>query len=207
MKVDLSAYKDVERVRLRVRATLSSNFAKILDSGDVIPDGDAYRDLIHMEAQTELNLDEDAAHDWLMGAVTVPPRRAGASTTVTRVLVVLLRVKSHWVQALKKRILNAYFRTIEEDERLVQADSASRCIEGHKYFASVVGRKGILAALAAALTMTGGGARVVRPKGVGDSTVIEATTRHFALVCAVVRGALDHAAGISTDTSIGEAFY
>jgi len=206
-KDDFSAYKDVERVRSRVRASLSSTFASILDSGDVIPDGDTYRDLIHMEAQTELNLDEDAAHDWLMGTVTVPPRRAGAPTTVTRVLVVLLRVKSHWVQALKKRILNAYFHTIEMDERLVQATDALGWIEGYKYFESVVGRKGILAALAAALTMTGGGVRIVKPSGVGDGTVIEATTRHFAFVCAVVRGAFDQAAGANTDASIGEAFY
>jgi len=142
-----------------------------------------------------------------MANIAVPPRRDGAPSTLTRALVVLLRAKSHWVQALKKRILLVFFRTIEVDARALQVSDAEQWIADLKYFKSVVGRKGVLAALEAALAMTGGGTRIIKPLGVGDGTVIEATTRHFAFVCAIVRAALDEAAGVDTDDTIGEAFY
>jgi len=206
-KPDFSSYKDVERVRARVRASLSHTFATTSDSSDIVPDADAYRDLIQLGTQTELNVDEETAHDWLMANISVPPRRDGAPSTLTRALVVLLRAKSHWVQALKKRILLVFFRTIEVNARALQVSDAEQWIADLKYFKSVVGRKGVLAALEAALAMTGGGTRIIKPLGVGDGTVIEATTRHFAFVCAIVRAALDEAAGVDTDDTIGEAFY
>jgi len=206
-KSDFSSYKEVVRVRARVRASLSHTFATTSDSSDIVPDADAYRDLIQLDTQTELNIDEDTAHDWLMANVAVPPRRDGAPATLTRALVVLLRAKSHWVQALKKRILLVYFRTIEVDARVLHAADAVQWVADLKYFTSVVGRKGVLAAAGAVLSMTGGGARIIKPMGVGDGTVLEATTRHFGFVCAIVRAALDEAAGVDTDSTIGEAFY
>lgn len=203
-EVDLAGFQMIERVRARLRKTLFDKLGFSNTSIDAIPDKDTFRDLIALDTQEELNLDEAAAQAWLTTPVATPSRGGGGTPLLVRPFVPLLRVRGHFLQAVKKRVIGAYFSAIDLALAAVTPVVANQWKADDKYMVSAIGRKAIVAGASAVLVAVGAGSRIVQPTEVGDEVVVETTVAVVSLVATFVRAALDEAANVIATNTVGD---
>jgi len=203
-EMDLAGFQMIERVRARLRKTLLDKFGFSNTSIDAIPDKDIFRGLIALDTQEELNVDEAAAQAWLTTPVATPSRGGGGTPLLMRPFVPLLRVRGHFLQAVKKRVIGTYFPAID---LVLAADKpvvANQWKADDKYMASAIGRKAIVAGASAVLVAVGAGSRIVQPTEVGEEAVVETTVAVVSLVATLVRAALDEAANVIATNTVGD---
>ena len=203
-KIDSDGHRQIERVRARLRAKLATTLGAANKSSDALPDKETYRDLVLLEVQDELNTDEVEGQVWLSTAITVPSRGSGDEPLTARPLVPLLRVRAHFLQALKKRVLQAFFTAIGVSPLTMTVSTAIEWKEEDKYIKSSIGRKALVSATSAALVSVGAGWRVIQPTKVGDEPVVETTLAVVSLVATFVRAALDDAANTAGTHGVGD---
>jgi len=191
-------------VRARLRAMRASTLGAANKSLDALPDKETYRDLVLLEVQYKLNMDEVKGQVWLSTAITVPSRGGGDEPLTARPLFPLLRVRAHFLQALKKRVLQDFFTAIGVSPLTMTMSTAIEWKEKDKCIKSSIGRKALVPATSAALVSVGAGWRVFLPTKVGDEPVVETTLAVFSLVATLVRASLDDAANTTGTHGVGE---
>ena len=188
----------------RLSAKLATTLGAANKSSDALPSMETYRDLVLLEVQDKLNMDEVEVQVLGSTAMTVASHGSGDEPLTARTLVPLLRVRAHFLQALKQRVLQAFFTAIGVSPLTMTVSTAIKWKEGGKYIKSSIGCKSLVSAALAALMSVGAGWRVIQPTKVGVEPVVETTLAVVSLVATFVRAALDDATNTAGTHGVGD---
>lgn len=229
IKADLKVAKinqaELVRIRNRLRAYSKEETAKTELTRRVYLNADHYLDLMHMAIEDELMLNEEDARVYAMSRKVYPARKS--KTTSMRVRSLLMRSRSHTLQAYKETIIPVYFEHIgvfspaprsKNGKRrrqsgtdlqvvadLMDKATAEEWLNDLTYITSEEGYPAMLATLKQFMIMLGAETRVVASKNVGGGEYVDCTVGHVSIVCAIIRGELEKAAGIKPQRRTGLA--
>ncbi|KAK1868783.1 hypothetical protein I4F81_011266 [Pyropia yezoensis] len=229
IKADLETAKknqaELMRIRNRLRAYSKEETATTLLTRRVYLNADHYTDLMHMAIEDELMINEEDARIYAMSRKIYPARRS--KTTSMRVRSLLMRSRSHTVQAYKEVIIPVYFEHIGvftpaprtktgKRKRQSAADlqvvadlmdkaTAEGWLHEEGYIESDQGYPAMVETVKQFMLMLGAGKRVVASKTVGGGEYVDCTVGHVSIVSAIVRGELEKAAGMKPQRRAGLA--
>ena len=157
----------------------------------VFPDGDMTGDTIHDTVGSVLNLQGDTINDWLMQWIPSNARSQKGKASMSRARDPLQRVKPHFIQALRKKVLQAYCQELGIEQHKMTTDAGLAWLQSDEYFQSVRGGKAMHAGCDALFSEVGASHRVKAPTTPGGERETGATVRHYALVGSFVRHFLE----------------
>jgi len=200
-------FEQMERVRVELRNAIVRQLANATSSEGVYSSSDGYRDSILKAVDEALSLGVEGSQTWLMGVILMPARRKGGQPVSVRPLVPLARVRSHYMQAIKKRATAAWCNAVGENVGTISVVKAGEWRAEAAYHETTVGFKGVVAGVHILFVIIGATGRIKAPTKTGEGVVFEATAGHVALVSVMIRNFLEQAAQMTTDNTIGDALY
>lgn len=204
------------RIRARLRAYDKQETAETELTHRVYLSADSFLDLMYVAIEDELMLGPEEAREYAMSRKLYPARKSKA--TPMRVRSILMRSRSHTVQAYKEALIPTFFEEIgvfksasrtkgSKRKRVPSASqqsvldvmdkpTAEGWLKDCAYMTSEQGFRAIIETLKQFMVLVGAESRVVASPNVGGNEYVNCTVGHFSIVCAIVRGELEKAAGI-----------
>lgn len=228
-KANLLAAKDNQsklvRIRTRLRAYAKQETAETNLTHRVFLNAGNFLDMMHVAIEDELMMSPEEAREYAMSRRVYPGRKS--KTVSMRVRSLLMRSRSHTVQAYKEVLIPVYFEEIgvfkaaprtkagkrkratgaslQSVADVMDKPTADNWLADAAYMTSEQGFSAIVETLKQFMTVLGASARVVAGRNVGDNDYVDCTLGHFAIVCAIVRGELEKAAGVKPQRRTGLA--
>jgi len=194
LAVTLAGHNGYQQMLL-VRSKLRENANHVMGTTNlteyVFPDGDMTGDTIHDTVGSVLNLQGDTINDWLMQWIPSNARSQKGKASMSRARDPLQRVKPHFIQALRKKVLQAYCQELGIEQHKMTTDAGLAWLQRDEYFQSVRGGKAMHAGCDALFSAVGASHRVKAPTTPGGERETGATVRHYALVGSFVRHFLE----------------
>ncbi|KAK1859096.1 hypothetical protein I4F81_001694 [Pyropia yezoensis] len=229
IKAELQAAKDSQaelvRIRTRLRAYSKEETASTLLTRRVYLNADHFVDLMHMAIEDELMISEEDARIYAMSRKVYPARKC--KTAPMRVWSLLMRSRSHTLQAYKEVIIPVYFEHIgvfgpaprtkagkrkrqsaadlQTVADLMDKPTAEGWLLNNRYIESDEGYPAMVETVKQFMLKVGASKRVVTSKNVGVGEYVDCTVGHVSIVSAIIRGELEKAAGIKPQRRSGLA--
>ncbi|KAK1864241.1 hypothetical protein I4F81_006791 [Pyropia yezoensis] len=180
IKADLQAAKanqaELVRIRTRLRAYSKEETATTLLTRRVYLSADHYVDLMHMAIEDELVISEEDAQIYSMSRKIYPARKCHTAPAGKR-----------------KRQSAADWQTVAD---LMDKPTADNWLLNNSYIESDEGNPAMVETVEQFMLKVGASKRVVASKNVGGGEYVDCTVGHVSIVCAIILGELEKAAGI-----------
>ena len=219
------------RVRRRVKSRSFGNIGGATSTRDVVNNAETDWSMIMEETKEELGLDDAAANNFLMSDISAPtprntPRgtkatKKGKSKDTRRAYQPLSQAISHVLEALKKRVVAAWFFEVGSSADTMQSAEATEWLNNSRievggeqlvkprFEASERGLKGMLACVKAMFVHLGVKDRIREPTNVGETEHVILAWGHLALAACFVRAVLEQieAGGSRRRTGLDSGWY
>ncbi|KAK1867048.1 hypothetical protein I4F81_009558 [Pyropia yezoensis] len=181
------------RIRQHLTELVMQSISQSQNSAESYMDAASYSNVMKSCAQQEINGDEAAVNWWLSSDIIKPTKNGKHKETreqprkTVRAETPLKAVLPHTIEALKKRALQAYFKSITVDMNNLTTRQVLTCLAKNDYTDSNGGRKAICEAMVSMYSFLGALNRVDNGDIVGAGCVVHASIGFYALASCFVR--------------------
>jgi len=163
-------------------------------TSDVFLDPESKYEMIVENAMQHMHATSDEANAFLLEIINLPTKkrvRGSFKPRCARACSPLGMVFSHAMGAIKAVIVAAWFHAAGSTTSTMAVPSAIRWKDNRSYGHSDGGRVGVIAAAKQLFIHLNARYRIKQPANEGDVAVVHLTHGHYALICTLVREALD----------------
>jgi len=163
-------------------------------TSDVFLDPESKYEMIVENAMEHMHATSDEANAFLLEIINLPTKkrvRGSFKPRCARACSPLGMVFSHAMGAITAVIVSAWFHAAGSTTSTMAVPSAIRWKDNRSYGHSDGGRVGVIAAAKQLFIHLNARYRIKQPENEGDVAVVHLTHGHYALICTLVREALD----------------
>jgi len=168
--------------------------AHVTVTSDVFLDPESKYEMIVENAMEHMRVTSDEANAFLLEIINLPTKkrvRGSVNPRCARACAPVGMVFSHAMGAIKAVIVAAWFQAAGSTTSTMAIPSAIRWKDNRSYGQSDGGRVGVIAAAKQLFIHLNARYRINQPANEGDVAVVHLTHGHYALICTLVREALD----------------
>eukprot|EP00170_Pyropia_yezoensis_P001968 contig_8415_g1972 len=182
-------------IRRKLSEFLTQSIKNSRTSAEVYMDGASYSEKIKECVKEQLGADDAAVNDWLSSDIIKPTKGTAikkkdngkVARQTVRAETPLKAVLPHIIEALKKRVLLAYFKTVNVSMEKLSKRQVLQCLANNRYTDSDDRQKAICEAMVSMYAFLGALHRVEDGDIVGAGRVVRASIGFYALASCFVR--------------------